>query len=221
MLRGLSTVVTQAGYNGVVLLIDEVERLVRQPRAESRKAGLELVQNWIGALEAGQLPHTLIAVAGTSSFFLSSRGVPMLEPLQQRIGDLDDGPFPDLDAVQIALPPFDAARLVRVGLAVRGLYTVRYPESAGRCDDAFLHRLAADGAGAFGGTVEATPRRYLRELIGVLGRCAQHQGYDPHTNYRFKVSASDPGLADAERAAIEGRSITEAESAPLPEGFDL
>jgi hypothetical protein len=221
MLRGLSTVVTQAGYAGVVLLIDEVERLVRQPRAESRKAGLELVQNWIGALEAGQLPHTLIAVAGTSSFFLSSRGVPMLEPLQQRIGDLDDGPFPDLDGVQIALPPFDAARLVRVGQAVRGLYTLRYPESAGRCDDAFLHRLAAEVSGAFGGKVEATPRRYLRELIGVLGRCAQHQGYDPHTNYRFKVSASDPGLADAERAAIEGRSITEAESAPLPEGFDL
>lgn len=221
MLRGLSTVVTQAGYRGLVVLVDEVERLVRLPRADARKSGLELVQNWIGALEAGQLPHILLAVAGTSSFFTSSRGVPMLEPLQQRIGDLDDGPFPDLDAVQIALPPFDVPRLVRVGQAVRALYEVRYPGTSARCDDPFLERLATDIAGAFGGHVETTPRRYLREVIGVLGRCRQHGTYDPHAHYQFRIAASDTGLADAERAAIEGRSIAEAESAPLPEGFDL
>lgn len=221
MLRGLSTVVTQAGYRGLVVLVDEVERLVRLPRADARKSGLELVQNWIGALEAGQLPHILLAVAGTSSFFTSSRGVPMLEPLQQRIGDLDDGPFPDLDAVQIALPPFDVARLVRVGRAVRELYEVRYPGTAARCDDAFLERLATEIAGAFGGHVETTPRRYLREVIGVLGRCQQHASYDPNAHYRFRIVATETGLADAERAAIEGRSISEAESAPLPEGFDL
>ena len=174
MLRGLSTVTVQAGYRGLVVLLDEVERLVRLPRAESRKMGLELVQNWVGALEAGQLPNVLLVVAGTSSFYTSSRAVPMLEPLQQRIGTLDDGPFPDLDAVQIALPAFDRERLVRVGLAVRDIYELRYPGSAARCDAAFLHRLANDVAGAFGGHMETTPRRFLRELIGVLGRCQQH-----------------------------------------------
>lgn len=221
MLRGLSTVVTQAGYRGLVILVDEVERLVRLPRSDARKGGLELLQNWIGALEGGQLPNVLLVVAGTSSFFTSARGVRMLEPLQQRIGELDDGPFPDLDAVQVTLPPFDAARLVRVGQAVRGLYDVRYPGVAARCDDAFLARLAGEVAGAFGGHVETTPRRYLREVIGVLGRCQQHATYDPHAHYRFRVAASEAGLADAERAAIEGRSIAEAEATPLPEGFDL
>jgi hypothetical protein len=221
MLRGLTTVITQAGYSGLVLVLDEVERLVRLPRGDSRKAGLELIQNWVGALEAGQLPHLLVAVAGTTSFYCSSRGVPMLEPLQQRIGELDDGPFPDLDAVQIALPPFTADRLVRVGRAVRGLYELRYPGTSARCDDAFLQRLASEVAGAFGGRVETTPRRYLRELIGVLGRCQQHAAYDPHEHYRFRVAATDAGLADAERAAIEGRSIADAEAAPLPDGFDL
>lgn len=221
MLRGLSTVVTQAGYKGLVVLVDEVERLVRLPRADSRKGGLELIQNWVGALEAGQLPHVLIVVAGTSSFYTSSRGVPMLEPLQQRIGDLDDGPFPDLDAVQVALPPFDGPRLVRVGRAVRDLYELRYPGSTGRCDDAFLERLAAEVAGAFGGHVETTPRRFLREVIGVLGRCRQHPAYEPGTHHRFRLAPSEAGLCDAERAAIEGRSIAEAEASPLPEGFDL
>lgn len=221
MIRGLSRVVTQAGYKGLVVVIDEVERLVRLPRADSRKVGLELLQNWLGALEAGQLPGVLLVVAGTSSFFTSSRAVPMLEPLKQRIGDLDDGPFPDLDAVQVALPAFDSARLLRVGVAVRELFELRNPGTTARCDDAFLTRLAGEVSGAFHGKVEATPRRYLRELIGVLGRCQQHGDYRPAEHYRFRLSATDAELSDAERAAVEGRDIVEAESAPLPDGFDL
>ncbi|GDX78536.1 ATP-binding protein [Deltaproteobacteria bacterium] len=221
MLRGLAALVTQAGYRGLVVVVDEVERLVRLPRADSRKTGLELLQNWMGAMEAGQVPGVLLVVAGTSSFFTSSRAVPMLEPLQQRIGTLDDGPFPDLDAAQIALPPFNAARLQSVGVAVRDLYEVRYPGTTDRCDDAFVSRLAGEVAGAFRGKVETTPRRFLRELIGVLGRCQQHVAYRPHEHFRFQVNATDPELADAERAAIEGRNVAEAEVAPLPEGFDL
>jgi hypothetical protein len=221
MLRGLATVTVQAGYKGLVVLLDEVERLVRLPRAESRKMGLELIQNWIGALEAGQLPNVLLVVAGTTSFYTSSRAVPMLEPLQQRIGQLDDGPFPDLDAVQLALPPFDLERLVRVGSAVRGIYDLRYPGSGARCDDAFLARLAREIAGAFGDHVATTPRRFLRELIGVLGRCKQHTTYNPHEHYRFRVAAAEGDFSDAERAAVEGRSPVEAENEPLPDGFDL
>ena len=221
MLRGLATVLVQAGYRGLVLLVDEVERLVRVPRTDLRKAGLELIQNWLGALEAGQLPHVLLVVAGTTTFFDSPRGVPMVEPLQQRIGELDDGPYPDLDAAQLRLPPFDRGRLMAVGREVRALYEVRYPGTAVRCDDAFLGRLADEVAGAFGGRVATTPRRYLRELIGVLGRCRQHGDYDPHEHFRFKVTAADPGLSDVERAAVEGTDAASAEAAPLPDDFDL
>jgi hypothetical protein len=222
MLRGLTTVLVQAGNRGLVVLLDEVERLVRLPRTDLRKQGLELLQNWVGAQEAGQLPHLLLVVAGTTTFFQSPRGVPMLEPLQQRIGTLDDGPFPDLDAVQIALPAFDRDRLLRVGAQVRGLYEARYPGTTARCDDAFLGRLADDLSGAFGGRIETTPRRYLRELIGVLGRCQQHESYRPHEHFQFRISARDSDLADVERAALEGRGAAEVESAELSfDGFDL
>lgn len=220
MLRGLATVVVQAGNRGLVLLVDEVERTVRLPRTDLRKQGLELLQNWLGAQEAGQLPHLLIVVAGTTTFYDSPRGVPMLEPLQQRIGALDDGPFPDLDAVQIRLPAFDRARLLSVGTQVRALYEARYPGSTARCDDAFLARLADDVAGAFGGHVQTTPRRFLRELIGVLGRCQQHEAFRPHEHFHFRVSARDADLADVERAALEGRGAAEEEAREL-EGFDL
>jgi len=222
MLRGLATVLVQAGYRGLVLQLDEVERLIKVPRQELRKTGLELIQNWVGALEAGQLPHTLLLVAGTTTFFDSPRGVPMLEPLQQRIGALDDGPFPDLDAPQLRLPPFDRQRLLQVGQRVRNVFTSRYPElDAARCDDGFLGRLADELTGAFGGRVATTPRRFLRELIGVLSRARQYPDYDPHQHFTFRISARDPDLSDVERAAVEGRDLVAAETEPLPEGFDL
>lgn len=222
MLRGLATVVTQAGYRGLVVLVDEVERLVKLPRADARTSGLQLLQNWAGALSAGELPGTLLVVAGTTTFYESPRGVPSLEPLQQRIGTLDDGPFPDLDAVQIRLPAFDQARLLSVGRAVRRLYSALAPEAAARCDDRFIERLASEIGGAFGGRVSATPRRFLRELVGVLSRCKQYPDFDPHTGFKFKLAAQDPDLADAERAAIEGRDAGEVEREPLPDGtFDL
>ncbi len=221
MLRGLATVAHQAGYAGLVVVVDEVERLVRLSRTDLRKAGLEVVQNWLAAVEGGELPRTLLVIAGTTSFFDSPRGVPMVEPLRQRIGHLDDGPFEDLDAPQLRLPGFDRIRLVRVGQQVRDLYEVLHPGAVARCGDDFLGSLADDVAGAFGGNVETTPRRYLRELIGVLGRCRQHPDYDPRTHYAFKVSAADPTLSEVERAVIEGHKPTEVEATQITEGFDL
>lgn len=222
MLRALSTVTVQAGYRGMVLLIDEVERLVKVPRADVRKGGLTVIQNWMGALEAGQLPYTLMLVAGTTSFFDSPRGVPLLEPLQQRIGALDTGPFPDMDAVQIRLPPFDVPRLVEVGRRVRELHEACHPGTASRVPDTFLGRLASEVAGAFGGHVEVTPRRFLRELVSVLSRVAQYPAFSPDEHYRFRVDeAGAPALADPERAAREGRSAAEAEQEALPTEIDL
>lgn len=222
MLRGLATLVTQCGYRGLVILLDEVERLVRTLRSDSRKGGLEQLQNWMGALESGQLPYTLVLVAGTTSFFASSRGIPMLEPLRQRVGEVDEGAFPDLDAVQVRLPTFDKARLLAVGTRVRTLYASAHPGTAARCSDTLLERLADDVIGAFKGRVETTPRRFLQELIGILGRIKLHASYQPELHYQFRIRVEDPALSPPERAALEGRSPSEVEpeDALSPE-FDL
>ena len=220
MIRALATVVTQAGYKGLVILLDEVERMVRVPRSDSRISGLELLQDWMGALDVGQLPSTLLVVAGTTPFFDSPRGVPMLAPLQQRIGALDDGPFPDMGATQLGLPVFDQERLVAVGHRVRALYSAIHPGVESRTTDEFIERLARDVAGAFGGKIEVTPRRFLRELVGVLSRVRQYEEYQPEEHYAFRLDEPDaPELSFPERAAIEG---ADASAEPdLPDELDL
>ena len=176
----------------------------------------------MGALDAGQWPYALLVVAGTTSFFDSPRGVPMLEPLQQRIGPIETGPFPDMDAVQLRLLAFDTVRLLSVGKRVRALYEVCHAGTANRVSDAFLDRLAREVSGAFGGQIEVTPRRYLREVVSVLSRVRRHDSFVPEEHYAFRLDdAGAPTLTDQERAAREGRSMREAEQETLPESFDL
>jgi hypothetical protein len=145
-----------------------------------------------------------------------------LEPLKQRIGMLDDGPFPDMGAVQLGLPAFDQARLVAVGRRVRDLFDAIHPGTSARVSDAFLTRLARDVSGAFGGKVAVTPRRFLREVVGVLSRARQYAEYNPDEHYAFKLDeAGVPSLSFHERAAIEGRGVRDAEEEELPDELDL
>lgn len=210
MLRGLSEVVRQAGLKGLVVVVDEVERLVRLSRGDLRQRGLETLQNWTGALDAGQLPGVLLVVAGTRSFFESPRGVPALVPLQQRIGAFDDGPFPNPESVLLGLPTFDEARLRAVGRRVRDIYGVMHPQAAADCPDAVVDAIAGQLAQAFHGRVEVTPRRYLRELVDVLGRIRQYPGrYDPLAHYRFDPGGGGVDLDVQERAAVAGGEVEE------------
>lgn len=221
MLRALSELIRQSGYRGLVVLLDEAERLTRVNRLDQRTSGLQTLQNWIGALDSGQLPGVLFVVAGTSTFFTSPRGVPLLPPLQQRIGTIDDSGFPDLDAVLVSLPPFDRDRLLEAGKRVRQVFETLHPGASLKCDDTFLEGLVSVLTEAFHGHVEVTPRRFLRELVSVLSRVRQYADYEPARQYTFDGRTGAEGLAPAERLALEGGDVRSADTLDLPAEIDL
>jgi type II secretory pathway predicted ATPase ExeA len=216
MLAGLVTVLEQIGVRGLVVLIDEVERVLRQPQPATRMAAYMTLQNLISAVD-DDLRHVLIVVAGTTDVFEHPRGLSSLEPLRQRIATrFDSSGFEDFDAVQVRLPPFDRRRLVTVGRRVRDVFIERaaMPELAMRVDDDVLGSLADDVIGAFGGRVAIAPRQFFRETISVLSKARQHPGYDPRSERPSRATiVADSGLDDRERAALE--------DAPMLESFDL
>jgi hypothetical protein len=216
MVRGLTELLRQTGLKGIVVLLDEVERLLRVQHPGSRLNGLTTIQNWVGALDQGELPGVLLLVAGTTTFFETPRGVPALEPLRQRIEIKFDptGKFDDLDAVQIRLPSFDVERLVEVGKKVRGIYCGLRQASGleTRLGDDVLRSMAATIAGAFHGAVHLAPRQFLRSLVTELGKAHQYSDYEPKGGYRFESAGPGaPPLADAEKAALAGRLVRDAE----------
>ncbi len=205
MLSGLVTVLGQIGTRGIVVLIDEVERVIRQPLPATRVAAYTTLQNLISAVD-DDLKHVLVVVAGTTDVYEHPRGFSALEPLRQRIETrFDASGFEDLDAVQVRLPPFDRERLITVGRRVRDVFVAHaaMPQLTERVDDAVLGALADDVIGAFGGRVAIAPRQFFRETISVLSKARQYPTYDPRSDRPDrKTIASAAALDDREKAAL-------------------
>ncbi len=195
-LKGLLVVLSQAGYKGLVLVLDEVETVLRLSRPERMKA-LEVLRQLVDAVMAQEFPGLVLLITGTPDLFESTQGIPSLQPLHERVRvEFREGEPDNLRQPQIRLPAFDRVRLLEVARRVRSIYTPRYPARIARADDRVLDELAERVTRGFGGRVEVTPRLFLRELVHVLDLYDQHPDYAPGP---FRPETRD--LEPAEAAA--------------------
>ena len=151
-------------------------------------------------LSENRLPGLYLVITGTPAFFDGPKGIRELAPLRDRIQTAfdSDPTFDNLMAPQVRLRAFDAARLLKVGKAVRDLYPG--PERiAERVDDAFITDLVTKVTEGFGGKVSVVPRLFLRTLIDVLDRVTQHPTYEPRIHHKLIIDEAD--LAPQEKAA--------------------
>lgn len=199
-LRGLLALLRQTGRRGMVLVLDEVETLMRV-RHDQRKDSLEALRKLMDDISKEQYPGLMVLITGTPAFFQSlKRDLPALHDRLQVSFDAADATFDNPRAVQIRLMPFDMDRLVEVGQKVRALYPADDPEGmARRVPDPFLAALAKSIAGDLGGKVGLAPRIYLKALVDVLDRVDLRPDFDVATHYRFDLGAL--GLNATERAA--------------------
>jgi hypothetical protein len=188
LVRGLLELLRAAGWQGLVVVLDETETTLRLKRPERQKS-LEVLRQWIDAIDANEFPGLHLIVTGTPEFFDSPQGVPMLEPLNERIkvAFKDDG-FDNLRQPQIRLRPFDRERLISVARKVREIYPGNV---AGRMTDRLIERMADGVTKGFGGRIEVVPRGFLREFVHVLDLIDQRSDYDPAADWDFSVDPSD------------------------------
>ena len=189
-LRGVLEIVKAAGYKGLVIVIDELETVLRA-RRDTRAASLEGLRKIIDA--ASSYPGMLWLFTGTPDFFDDKRGVKGLQPLHDRIGFQKLGNVASLRQPQLELEPFKRPRLVEVGLRLRSIFAAtnrasfekRFtPELVGRLADSVLQGLAAD--------VGAVPRAFLRKLVGLLDATDEAETFDPATAIGFDPSELPP-----------------------------
>ena len=212
-LGGLLLLLRQSGYRGLVVVLDEVETIQRIP-SNQRANALQALRQLMDLLSENHLPGLYLVITGTPAFFDGPKGIRELAPLRDRIQtSFDDDPrFDNLMAPQIRLRAFDAARLQKVGVAVRDLYPgpARIAE---RVDDAFIADLVAKVTEGFGGQVSVVPRQFLRILIDVLDRVKQHEAYEPREHHKLVIDEDD--LQPQERAA-RAQASPEIESTEPP-----
>ena len=203
-LQGLLVILEDAGFSGLLVVLDEVETLQRV-RSDVREKSLNALRQLIDEIDAGRFPGLYLLVTGTPAFFEGPQGVQRLPPLAQRLHvDFDtDVRFDNPRAPQIRLPGFDLERLGLVGRKVRDIYA-EHSRSRDRiislADDAYVDQLAAAVTGDLGGKVGVAPRVFLKKLVGdVLDRIDLHPEFDPRRDYALTVTDSE--LTEVERNA--------------------
>jgi len=192
-LRGILGLLRQSGYQGLLLVLDEVETLQRMDSA-SREKALNALRQLVDALHDGRLPGLYLVVTGTRDLYEGPKGIKSLSPLYQRVrARFEDDPRHDnLRAPQVRLLPFDRERLVQVAENVLAIYRAENPERVRqRVGRDVLLRLVDAVATGFGGSVDVAPWGFLRDLVDVLDKVDQFDDYDPATSYRLEVDEAE------------------------------
>lgn len=165
-LHGILEVVKAAGYMGLVIVIDEVETILRM-RQDVRGKSLNGIRQIIDAASA--FPGLFWVFTGTPEFFDTRRGVAGLQPLHDRIAFLTHGGVASLRQAQLELRPFDKARLRDVALRLRELYPARDRDDVERkATPQVVERLVDEVSDGFRGDVGVVPRQFLRRLVTML-----------------------------------------------------
>ena len=192
-LKGIVNIVKRAGYSGLVVVIDELETILRT-RTDVRQKSLNGLRQIIDA--AKDFPGMVWVFTGTPEFFDSRKGVAGLEPLHDRIKFATSGGFTSPKQPQLELKPFDKDRLRQVALRLRELFPSNDKDRMyRRVDDSFIDNLTNLVTSGLRGDVGVIPRQFLRELVNVFDLVEDNDGSDGNAEYIPKESYSFPGTA--------------------------
>jgi hypothetical protein len=220
-LQGLLTVLRDSEYQGLVLVLDEVETLQRM-RSDVREKSLNALRQLMDEIDAGRFPGLYLLMTGTPAFYDGQQGVQRLAPLAQRLQTdfTTDARFDNPRAPQIRLRGFTPESLLELGVRVRDIYAAgsSEPERIERTvDDQYVADLAAAVGGELGGKTGVAPRVFLKKLVAdVLDRVDQFPDFDPRRDYRLTVDVRE--LTDMER---EARSRGDLRGASSVDEIDL
>jgi len=204
-LRGILEIVKAAGYEGLVIVIDEVETLLRS-RRDVRGKSLNGLRQIIDA--SSRFPGLLWVFTGTPEFFDTRRGVGGLQPLDDRIRFQNRGGFVNPRQPQLELRPFDAERLREVALKLREIYPSKDRLRLERkVTPEFVDRLVERVTEGFNGDVGVIPRQFLRQLVDVLDLVEERDDYDPMTAEGFALE----DVNETELRLREGRGFYDRE----------
>lgn len=202
-LRGILEIVKSAGYQGLVVIIDEAETILRM-RGDVRGKSLNAIRQIVDA--ASSYPGMLWVFTGTPTFFDDRQGVKGVEALHARIKYEEFNGVPSLRQPQLALKPFDRERLLKVALKLRTLHPDLAPEDAERRMPRELVEQLVDAVTAgFRGDVGVVPRQFLRTFVNVLDVLADDPDQDAHGLLGFEPAA----LTAEEEAVLAGRKLEE------------
>ncbi len=209
-LRGILEIIKSAGYDGLVIVIDEAETILRM-RGDVRQKSLNGIRQIFD--DAKNYPGLLWLFTGTPLFFDDRRGVKGLEALHDRIQYDEGGGFPSLRQPQLNLKPFGRDRLIKVALKLRGLHPdADSDQLETRVHNGVIEKLVDNVTTGFKGDVGVVPRHFLRQFINMLDQVVEYEDYDPAKQVGFVPGEQNPEeeralKGEPEESVFEGETL--------------
>jgi len=176
-IRALLEVIKGSRYQGLLLLIDELELIRKFPHTRQREQALEILRLLIDESGKNGFPSCLLIFNGTDTFFEDDRaGIKSYEALAERVSTpISPEGMISMRQPVINLKGLDQSKLLAVISKVREIHSVAYSwNSQERFPDGELEKLIQDWT-AFGESiVSRKPRPIIREFIHILDLCEEN-----------------------------------------------
>jgi len=195
-IRALLEVIKGTRYQGLLLLVDELELIRRFPNTRQREQALEILRLLIDESGKNGFPGCLLIFTGTDAFFEDDRaGLKSYEALADRVivPNVSDT-ISSLKQPVIVLEGLDFQKLLSVAKKIRDIHGAAYNwNSKEKLTDEMLENLVREWT-AFGEEqIKRKPRPVLRELIIILDLCEENPGIS-YTDL-MKVNNNEDNIA--------------------------
>ena len=203
-LKLMSAFVCQAGYKGLLVVLDEMVNIYKLVNSRSRNANYEQVLRILNDVLQGSASHLGFAMGGTPEFLMDTRrGLYSYPALQSRLAEntfARDG-LVDLSGPVIALQNLSAEDLYVLLDNIRSVFAagkngkVLVPEEA-------LKVFMAHCSKRIGDAYFRTPRNTVKAFVNLLSVLEQNPGADwrklvGHVDVRVDRGAGAAGAGDS------------------------
>lgn len=185
-LKLLSLFIREAGYKGLLVLLDEMVNIYKLPSTQARKGNFEQILRILNDVLQGSTSHISFLLAGTPEFLMDTRrGLYSYEALHTR---LMENPFAQDGLVDISGPVIRLANLTQEDIFVLlcNLRHVVQGENASLPDEA-LKAFMNHCSRRIGDAYFRTPRNTVKAFVNLLAILEQN----PHVGWQELIGAVD------------------------------
>jgi hypothetical protein len=192
-MRALLEILGGSRFNGLLLMVDELELIRKFPHTRQREQALETLRLLIDETGKNGFPGCLLVFTGTDTFFDDDRaGLKSYEALDNRVA-VPTGLNGMMSVRQpvICLEGLNKERLTSVVSKVRDIHGNAYGWHSGDyVPDEFLGKLVREWTSFGDESVTRKPRPVLREFIHLLDLCEENPGVDLNEFFAAPMGSS-------------------------------
>lgn len=183
--RALLQMIKSSGYEGLLIIIDEIET-VQKYRSDARNAAYENLRFFIDELDKNKFPNCFFLYTGTTELMESEKGFKSLEPLYQRVKVEHENKFKNLRQPVMFLDGFNKEKLYDVACKVRNIHGEVYSWTPhDKINDLFIKNIINDMTSGFGGDITIGPRGFLRTFVDIMDKTQMYDEYKPEEQFQF------------------------------------